>query len=250
MSWRRPLRDARHDARHDARRHDPGSPGDHKSAAGYDWAGDGGCDAPANPGHGASQSAIGPNIAPDAAHLAAHFNALVEQHAAKLLGVAAAIVGMADAEDVVQEAIVRAWQAWPTLRDREAFSAWLLRITVNVGRDWLRGRFGTHRRLTEPFGDAEAEVGPALFADDPGASDHAAALDLRRAISQLAGELRVVVALRYYAGLDATEIGNALGMPSATVRTRLRRALRVLRERLAESGAHRAVRAYEEDRHV
>jgi RNA polymerase sigma-70 factor (ECF subfamily) len=237
MSWRRPL--------HDARR-DPGSPGDPISATGYDGDRVARCDAPANPGRGAPQSAIGP----DAAHLAAHFNALVEQHAARLLGVAAAIVGMADAEDVVQEAIVRAWQAWPTLRDREAFPAWLLRITVNVGRDWLRGRFGTHRRLTEPFGDGEAEIPAALFADDPGASDHAAALDLRRAISQLDGDLRVVVALRYYAGLDATEIGNALGMPSATVRTRLRRALRVLRERLAESGMHKAVQAHEEDRHV
>src|SRR5262245_29145117 len=73
------------------------------------------------------------------------FNALIAQHAERMVRVAAAIVGIADAEDAAQEAIVRAWQAWPKLRDREAFSAWLLRITVNVGRDWQRGRFGTHR---------------------------------------------------------------------------------------------------------
>lgn len=195
---------------------------------------------------------LGPATSIDATEFdATEFNALVAQHAEKMLGVAAAIVGMADAEDVAQEAIVRAWQAWPSLRDRQAFAPWLLRITVNVGRDWLRGHFGTNRRLTEPLMEleTEAEIPVALFADDPGASDHAAALDLRHAIGELDAELRVVVALRYYAGLDATEIGNALGAPPATIRTRLRRALRVLRERLAVSGEHDAIRGREEDRH-
>src|SRR5262245_4172662 len=105
---------------------------------------------------------------------AALFNALISQHAEQMLRVAAAIVGIADAEDAAQEAIVRAWQAWPTLRDRDAFSAWLLRITVNVGRSWLRGRFGAHRRLNESLDEAETEgdVSPALVSDDPGASDH------------------------------------------------------------------------------
>jgi RNA polymerase sigma-70 factor (ECF subfamily) len=182
----------------------------------------------------------------------AAFNALIAQHAEQMIRVAAAIVGIADAEDATQEAIVRAWQAWPTLRDRDAFSAWLLRITVNVGRDWLRGRFGAHRRFNESLDEAEteADIPAALFSDDPGASDHAAALDLRAAISQLDAELRAVVALRYFAGLDATEIGVALTIPPATVRTRLRRALRQLRDRLGDSGEHPAARSREEDRHA
>jgi RNA polymerase sigma-70 factor (ECF subfamily) len=163
---------------------------------------------------------------------AAAFNALVERHAHEMLAVAAAIVGRADGEDAAQEAVVRAWQAWPTLRERDAFSSWLLRITVNVCRDWLRGRFGTTRRLIEPLDEQDAVGIDALFAADPGASDHMAALDLRHAIGTLPRELRLVVALRYYAGLDATHIGAALGVPSATVRTRLRRALSLLRERL------------------
>ncbi len=55
----------------------------------------------------------------------------------------------------------------------------------------------------------------------------------------LPDDLRVVVALRYYAGFDATEIGNTLKIPPATVRTRLRHALRLLRERLRDqSGAN------------
>ncbi|HEX3269650.1 MAG TPA: RNA polymerase sigma factor [Ktedonobacterales bacterium] len=182
----------------------------------------------------------------------AAFNALIAQHAERMIRVSAAIVGIMDAEDAAQEAIVRAWQAWPTLRDRGAFSAWLLRITVNVGRDWLRGRFGAHRRLNESLEEAEteADIPAALFSDDPGASDHAAALDLRHAISQLDAELRAVVALRYFAGLDATEIGAALTIPPATVRTRLRRALRRLRDCLGDSNEHPAARSREENRHA
>ena len=82
------------------------------------------------------------------------FNTLITQHAERMVRVAAAIVGIMDAEDAAQEAIVRAWRAWPTLRDRGAFSAWLLRITVNVGRDRLRGRFGAHRRLNDSLDEA------------------------------------------------------------------------------------------------
>jgi RNA polymerase sigma-70 factor (ECF subfamily) len=157
-----------------------------------------------------------------------------------MLGIAASIVGPADAEDALQEAIVRAWQAWPKLRDRAVFSAWMARVTVNVCRDWQRGRFGTRRRLNEPLPDEDATGAPlALIGNGPGGSDHAAALDLRHALGEIESDLRLVVALRYYAGLDATEIGEALGIPPATVRTRLRRALQLLRQRLDEMSSPR-----------
>lgn len=162
------------------------------------------------------------------------FSALIDAHAATLTHVAAAIIGMSDAEDAAQEAIVRAWRAWPDLRERTAARAWLISITINVCRDWLRGRFGARRRLTEPLTDDDNEPRAIAQLDaDPGASDHAAALDLRHAIATLDEDLRVIVALRYYSGLDSTTIGAALGMPSATVRTKLRRALSLLRERLS-----------------
>src|SRR5579871_249049 len=163
------------------------------------------------------------------------FAALAPLHMTTMLRVAAALVGVADAEDAAQEALTRAWQAWPSLRDTAAFRSWLLRITVNVCRDWQRGRFGTSRRLMEPLDAAEADDLVATIGDDPGASDHTAALDLRAALQQLAPEYRVVVALRYYVGMDASEVGAALGVPPATVRTRLRRALALLREHLSAS---------------
>lgn len=162
------------------------------------------------------------------------FSALIGAHASTLTHIAAALVGVSDAEDAAQEAIVRAWRAWPELRDRTAARAWLISITINVCRDWLRGRFGARRRLTESLaGDGDEPRAIAQIDADPGASDHAAALDLRHAITSLDEDLRVIVALRYYSGLDSTTIGAALGVPAATVRTKLRRALGLLRERLS-----------------
>jgi len=163
----------------------------------------------------------------------AEFSALLDLHAATLTRIAAALVGLSDAEDAAQEAVVRAWRAWPALRDRSSARAWLISITVNVCRDWLRGRFGARRRLTESLTGVGDEPRPIAQLDaDPGASDYAAALDLRHAITTLDDDLRGIVALRYYAGMDSTTIGAALGMPAATVRTKLRRALSQLRERL------------------
>ncbi len=155
-----------------------------------------------------------------------------------VLRVAATLVGMDDAEDAAQEAILRAWQHWGELRDPAAVRPWLLRITVNVCRQWRRGGFGARLRQTLPLSAEQMELIAALDAD-PGASDHSSALDLRAAVNHLPSQMRLIVALRYYGGMDASEIGAALGLPPSTIRTRLSRALGILRERL---GAPEAVR--------
>ena len=164
------------------------------------------------------------------------YAAAVQPYLSAVLRVAAAIVGTADAEDAAQEALLRGWQAWQTLRHEVALRAWLLRITVNLCLDWQRGRFGTQHRLVAPLDDGMAgERQLATIESDPGDSFHAAKLDLRQALSRLDEGFRLVVALRYYAGMDATEIGEALGVPAATIRTRLRRALLLLRDALGEA---------------
>jgi RNA polymerase sigma-70 factor (ECF subfamily) len=157
----------------------------------------------------------------------------ISQHAAAVLRVATALVGHDDAEDATQEALTRAWRAWGTLRDTSAARSWLLRITVNVCREWLRGSLGASRRSSQPLpDDTQAAV---LFDLDAGTSDHTGALDLRAAVRELPGEQRLVVALRFYGGMKATEIAEALDIPASTVRTRLHRALISLRTRLAPS---------------
>ena len=165
------------------------------------------------------------------------FLRLIERHTPVLLKVTSALVGFADAEDAAQEAVLRAWQARASLRDPDALRPWLMQIAVNVCRGWRRGRFGRERRHEQPLTAETRELLATLDADaDPGTLSHAAALDLRQAINALDAELRLVVALRYYAGLDATAIGQLVGVPPATIRTRLRRALALLRERLRDSG--------------
>ncbi len=128
---------------------------------------------------------------------------------------------------------------------RRLIRSWLLRITVNVCHDWLRGRFGTRVRRTESLDAGSADI--AVLDLDPGRTYHAATLDLRSAINRLEEPLRVAVVLRYYANLDSTEIGAALGVPAATVRTRIRRALGLLQDALTTDPHLRAMRAQGSD---
>jgi RNA polymerase sigma-70 factor (ECF subfamily) len=172
---------------------------------------------------------------PDADSVAAFFDSLAP-HMPAVMRIATALVGTLDAEDAAQEALVRAWRATGDRSTIAAPRAWLLRITTNLCTDWARGRFGTRRRVTTSLDAADGADALATLECDPGTSDHTGALDLRRAVNALERDLRVVVALRYYAGLDSGEIGELLGLPAATVRTRLRRALTHLRDQLSTSG--------------
>jgi RNA polymerase sigma factor (sigma-70 family) len=171
--------------------------------------------------------------APPSEDAVAAFLERLAPHVPAVLRVATTLVGAADAEDAAQEALVRAWQANPDPRDLTAPRAWLLRIAINLCADWRRGRFGTRQRVTQSLDASGASALLATVEFDPGTSDHTGALDLRRAINRLEPDLRLVVALRYYACLDSVEIGHLLDVPGETVRTRLRRALTLLRAHLA-----------------
>ncbi len=189
--------------------------------------------------------------APDAAAFydAETFLRHIERETLVLLKVTSALVGFADAEDAAQEAVIKAWQARASLRDPQALRPWLLRIAVNVCRERRRGRLGRWQRLLQPL-DEDLALLPAREDAQPGANAHANSLDLRAAINALDAGLRLVVILRYYGGLDATEIGAALNLPPPTVRTRLRRALTLLRQRLGDSEHLPTVSRREGDAHV
>ena len=160
------------------------------------------------------------------------FAPLVTPQTDLMARVAAALVGASDAEDAAQEALVRAWRAWPSLRDADATRPWLMQITVNVCRSLLR-RQGARVRFDDLSGAEPLSAQDAQPA--PGTIDHVAALDLRRAVDALDDDMRVVVALRFYVGMDSTEIGELLGVAPATIRGRLRRALLRLRQILEDT---------------
>ncbi len=159
------------------------------------------------------------------------FAQLVTPHLTAMLRVARVMVGADDAEDVAQEAVTSAWRRRSDLRDSDALRAWLLRITVNTCHNWRRARNNPVGRYAQSLAE-EPLLPEGLYTSDPGASDHAIRLDLRQAIASLEAEHQQLIALRYFAGLDSAEIGTMLGAPPATVRTRLRRALILLRQRL------------------
>ena len=138
-----------------------------------------------------------------------------------------------DAEDVVQDACVRAWQSAGSLRERSAFTAWFDRILVNICRDRIRrrGRIG--------FVGIEDQDMPG---DDPfqAVLAHDALL---RLIGSLDSDERAVVVLHYWADLPLTEIATRLGWRLGTVKSRLHRALETIRHE--RRGQERALRARE-----
>ncbi|MDQ4049842.1 MAG: sigma-70 family RNA polymerase sigma factor [Actinomycetota bacterium] len=125
-----------------------------------------------------------------------------------------------DAEDAAQEALARAWRKRHTCRTPGTPVPWLLQITRNEAFR-LMGR-----RRDEP--DAET----AAYAEEPmvdlGAEDLAARVDVRRAISRLDTEDRVLLHLRYGEDLKQNSIADLLDTPEGTIKVRLYR----VRERL------------------
>jgi RNA polymerase sigma-70 factor, ECF subfamily len=133
----------------------------------------------------------------------------------------------AAAEDIAQEAMLAAVGRIDRFDSRRPFGPWLHRIVVNRSIDWVRAR----KRRGEVSADAAAEL------EDPGSPDgDRLPDDLLAALAKLDPEDRAVVVLRHLFDYDSTEIARMLGVPPATVRTRLRRALGRLRPLLVGRG--------------
>jgi RNA polymerase sigma-70 factor (ECF subfamily) len=129
----------------------------------------------------------------------------------------------AEAEDAVQDALVRAWRHRASLRDPAGFGAWFDRILVNGCRDRLR------RRRTIRFLELEAAQGSAIR--DP----FRALLDrdeATRALEKLEPDQRIVVVLHFWADLTLAAVAERTRWPIGTVKSRLHHALRRLEAEL------------------
>lgn len=142
-----------------------------------------------------------------------------------------------EAEDICQEAFVRAFRGLPELRRPAAFLGWLLRITRNLISDHLRSR--RHEASLDVLGtnfarDIECSRGQArsVGAEEELALSEELALAME-ALGALPEPYREVVTLRYLQGLDGKTMARLLGEPEGTVRNRLFRALEKLRILLA-----------------
>jgi RNA polymerase sigma-70 factor (ECF subfamily) len=130
----------------------------------------------------------------------------------------------AAAEDAVQEALVRAWEHKGELDNPDA---WITTVSLNLARSGLRRRWAEQR--------ARRKVLPV-----PPTEPNADAVDVRRALDALTRRQREVTVLRYYGGLDVTEIASMLSISEGTVKTLLFRARDVLTSALGHREATRA----------
>lgn len=124
-----------------------------------------------------------------------------------------------DAEDVVSEAVLIAYEKRYTLRDRNRFKPWIMQITANEARRI----YGKNKRIT-PMEDMEAYM--PSFRDE----NH----ELWDVVMQLETAHREVIMLYFYERFSIREIGRILRVPEGTVKSRLSRAKKALKEMLEE----------------
>ena len=159
---------------------------------------------------------------------------LVRARGDRLFGIAQRIVRDIDrAEDAVQEALVIAWRDLPALRDPARFDAWLTKLLVRCCiSEAVRSRRTVANLVALPV-----EL-PSSRDDYLGIADRD---QLERGFRRLPPEQRALLALRHYAGLEPTEIADALGIPAGTARSRLHHAHRAMRAALeADARASRS----------
>ena len=156
------------------------------------------------------------------------FRHLVERYKDPLYGTALLMTrNPALAEEHVQDALLLAWRGIRGFQRGRPVKPWLIRILVNAV-------LGQQRKRSLPT--VPLEESPPLEAP-PG--DVEAIEDrqvLRDALDQLSPEHRQVVVLRYFADLTVPEVARAAGVREGTVKSRLHRALRQMRELLDQSG--------------
>ena len=157
------------------------------------------------------------------------FEALYRRHAGRVHGVIQRLVGFhgVRAEDLTQEAFVRAWQALPAFRFESAFGTWLHRLAVNTALMELRAR--RSRPWQEDDEEALASV-PTL--DTVGRA--VLGLELERAVDSLPPRARAVLVLHDVEGWKHEEIAGELGMAVGSSKAQLHRARGLLRARIGE----------------
>ncbi len=167
----------------------------------------------------------------------AAFGLLVTRHQDRLFPTIVRLLGsIDDAEDVLQEAFVKAYEKLDQFHGESSFYTWVYRIAVNLAltghrkrRSWSRLRPGH-----EPVGDSRSHPQDRSPDADPSFALERAERDqiVQDALNQLGAEHRAVVVLKDFDGRRYEEISEILSIPIGTVRSRLHRARWELRDHL------------------
>jgi len=163
----------------------------------------------------------------------AAFGALVERYWKMVVALALTrLADPAEAEDVAQESFLKAYRHLHTLRDPSRFAGWLSRITLQQCADSVRAgvrcktAFGCK---ATPLDGLEAK--PAEPAN-PGLTPSQIHF-VRETVRRLPEKFRSLIVMRFVAGLSAVQIAEQLGKRPGTIRVRLHRAYKILRQDLA-----------------
>jgi RNA polymerase sigma-70 factor (ECF subfamily) len=156
------------------------------------------------------------------------YRMLVERHMKQAYNLAYSFVNdHAGAEDIAQDAFVRAYRALPSFREESGFGTWLYRIVTNLSLNTIKQR----RTLS----DREVPI-ESLPSSRDGTEDSAHREDVRahleRALHELPTLQRAVVILRHFDGLSTRQVSGILRCSEGTVKTHLFRGLRKLRAKL------------------
>ena len=145
-----------------------------------------------------------------------NFQQVVEAHASSMYRLAYSYcANRPDAEDAVQEVLIKYLQDPPRCEGTDQLRAWLMTATANKCKDLLRSR---RRRKTQPLAEARANTD----VDDD-------ALDVRAAVMQLPPGQRSVVYLFYYEDMTTKQIAKTLHLSETAVRSRLFQARKTLK---------------------
>jgi RNA polymerase sigma-70 factor (ECF subfamily) len=139
-----------------------------------------------------------------------------------------------DAADVTQDIFVRAFERLKSLKDGQAFQAWLMQLAVNMVRDKLRRFTWPTFSLTANDDDTEIDMpdnlpGPQQIAENNDLSQH-----VQQALMKLSPYHRTVIILHHLEGMSLEEIGTILNKPTGTLKSRLARARVQMRDLLKD----------------
>ena len=157
------------------------------------------------------------------------YEELVRRYQRRLYNLAGRLTGdREEAEDLAQEALVRAYVALPRFRKGERFSPWVYKIAVNLCINYLRRR-KTLVALNDqaPFVDRSPTPEQSLERGETQAT-------VQKAILALPEQYRAVILMRHQQELSYSEIAEALGLPLGTVKTHLFRAREMLHRLLSQ----------------
>jgi RNA polymerase sigma factor (sigma-70 family) len=162
------------------------------------------------------------------------YGELVDRHASVAHRAAVLLGAGADADDVVQEAFVKAYRALGRFRPGAPFRPWLLQIVANEARNTHRSSARRSAREQATMALPDSLLPGAAEARDPASLAISAErrTELLLAVRMLEEGQRLVVTCRYLLDLDEAETATVLGLPRGTVKSRLHRALRQLRSQV------------------